>query len=206
MNKQKTGIILFWIAVIWALAWGIVGSAICCSALQTMTFEEVNMSVWSLTGPLMFIWGIFGVPVAAILGGTGLLMYAGVKNSFIFRFAIGIFLVLILAIFSGYVGHIPLLFGLGGLLILLCFFGILWFWAKNRVNLKNTGAVAADLQLTGYVFMLIAAWFTCGGLSQPFLKAFEGNSSSTPLYIMIFFVLGWIFLFLSHYKLRKLNK
>lgn len=203
MNKQKVGLALFWIAIFWALGWGMVGSAICGSFLKTMTLEEVNMTAWALNGTLMFVWGVLGVPIAAILGGTGLLIYAGSKNSFILRYIIGITVVLILAIFSGFIGHIPLLFGLGGLLILLCFFGITWYWAQKRVNLKDKSAAAADLQLTGYTFFLIAAWFTCGGLSQPFFKALEENKAGTPLHIMIFVVLGWIFLFLSHYKTRN---
>ncbi len=36
-----------------------------------------------------------------------------------------------------------------------------------------------------------------------FVKAFEGQPAPSPMNIMIFFVLGWLFLFLSHYKSRQ---
>jgi len=46
-------------------------------------------------------------------------------------------------------------------------------------------------------------WFICGIAGQPFLKAFEAEAPTTPIHVMIFLVLGWLFLFLSHYKSRK---
>jgi hypothetical protein len=81
--------------------------------------------------------------------------------------------------------------------------GILWLWAKERMALKDSSTTAADLKLVGYVFMLIAAWFICGIAGQPFMKALEGEAPGTPIHVMIFLVLGWLFLFLSHYKSRK---
>jgi len=79
----------------------------------------------------------------------------------------------------------------------------LWLWARERMALKDVPTTAADLKLVGYVFMLIAAWFICGIASMPFLKALEGETPSTPLHVMIFLVLGWLFLFLGHYKSRQ---
>jgi hypothetical protein len=61
---------------------------------------------------------------------------------------------------------------------------------------------AADCRLTGYVFLVIAAWFTCGQTAFPFMKVFAGQGPYTPLHIMILLVLGWFFLFLSHLKSR----
>ena len=98
--------------------------------------------------------------------------------------------------------HIPPVFGFGGTLILLFFIGILKLWTNERLALKDATA-AADLRLAGYVFFLMAAWFTCGIAGLPALKAFEGETQGTPLHVMILFVLGWLFLFLSHYKARK---
>ena len=69
--------------------------------------------------------------------------------------------------------------------------------------LKGSSTTAADLKLVGYVFMLIGAWFVCGIAGQPFLKAFEGQAPTSPIHVMIFLVLGWLFFFLSHYKSRQ---
>jgi len=116
---------------------------------------------------------------------------------------IGTFRVVIIGMVSGFLKHIPPLFGIGGTLILLFFIGMLCLWAKEHKALKGAPPTAAVLKLVGYVFMLIAAWFVCGIASIPFLKALEGEAPSTPLHVMIFLVLGWFLLFLGHYKSRQ---
>ena len=204
MSKQKVGLVLFWIAVIWAILWGVIGSVFVGSAFRNLTMDELNLTMWAYQGPWNMIWGLFGVPLAAIVAIIGILLYSGAKGSTVWKFGLGIvFLGIIIAMAVGFLGHIPLLFGIGGTLILLFFIGILWLWAKERMTLKETSTTAANLKLVGYVFMLIAAWFTCGIASQPFLKALEGEAATSPIMVMIFLVLGWLFLFLGHYKSRK---
>ena len=198
MDKQKLGLVIFWMAVIWALAWGVVGSVSVSSYMNALTSEQLNQTIWALTGPLYLSWA-FAVPVGALAAGIGILLYSGAKRSKVWKFGIGVALAIIIGMTSVTLGHFPPLFGIGGTLILLSFFGILWLLARERK--KNS--ISADLKLVGYVFMLIAAWFTCGIASIPFLKALEGMPASSPIHIMIFFVLGWIFLFLGHYKSRK---
>ncbi len=164
--------------------------------------DEVNQTMWAFTGPWYLLWAL-GVPLAAIIAGIGLLLYSSAKGSTVWKYGIGIALAISIGMASGFLGHIPPLFGIGGTLILLFFMGILWLWAKERMALKDSSTTAADLKLVGYVFMLIAAWFICGIAGQPFMKALEGEAPGTPILVMIFLVLGWLFLFLSHYKSRK---
>ncbi len=202
MTKQKVGLGLFWIAVFWAFLWGVLGSVFMNSAFNNLTMDEVNQTMWATTGTWFFLWA-FGVPLAAIVAAVGLLLYSGAKGSTVLKYGIGIFLAVFAGMAAGSLGHIPLLFGIGGTLILLFFMGILWLWVKERMALKETPTTAADLKMAGYVFMLIAAWFICGIAGQPFLKVFEGEAPSTPIHVMIFLLLGWFFLFLSHYKSRK---
>jgi len=199
MTKQKVGLVLFWIGVIWAIGWGVIGSIFCSSAMNSLTMDELNQTMWALGGPLMMLWAL-GVPLGALVAGIGLLLYSGAKGSTVWKFGIGILLAVIIGMALGALGHFPPLFGIGGTLILLFFIGILWLWAKERMALKGSSTTAADLKLVGYVFMLIAAWFVCGIASQPFLKAFADQVPTSPIHVMIFLVLGWLFLFLSHYK------
>ncbi|UCC41285.1 MAG: hypothetical protein JSV96_07645 [Candidatus Aminicenantes bacterium] len=203
MTKQKVGLVLFWMAVIWAMGWGVIGSVFVDSAFRTLTMDELNLTMWANTGPWTMIWGLFGVPLAAIVAIIGILLYSDAKGSTILKYGIGIFLAGagMAAVYP--LGHIPLLFGIGGTLILLFFIGILWLWAKERMALKETSSTAAYLKLAGYMFMLIAAWFICGMASQPFLKALENETPYNPILVMIFLVLGWLFLFLGHYKSRQ---
>ena len=202
MTKRKTGLVIFWIAIIWAILSGVIGSVIVDSSFRTLTKEELSQTMWSLEGPWYLIWA-FGVPVAALVALIGIFLHTGVKGSKAWIYGIGSFIVVTGAMFLGSLGHIPLLFGIGGTLILLCFIGIVRFWAKERTDLTDVAAAAADLKLVGYVFMVIAAWFICGLASIPFLKALEGMDPSSPIHIMVFLVLGWLFLFLSHHKASK---
>ena len=202
MTKQKVGLVLFWIAIVWAIGWGVIGSVFVDAAFRNLTMDELNLTMWANEGTWTMVWGLFGVPMAAIVAIIGILLYSGAKGSTALKYGIGVFLGLFVAMAAGYLGHIPLLFGIGGTLILLFFIGILRFWAKERMALEGA-FTAADLKLTGYVFMLIAAWFTCGIASQPFLKALDEQSPSTPIHVIILLVLGWFFLFLGHYKSRK---
>jgi hypothetical protein len=205
MTKQKVGLVIFWIAVIWAILWGVViGFTSVGPAFRNLTLEEVSQTIWATTGPLFLLWGI-GAPLGAIVAGIGILLYSGAKGSTVWKFGIGTFLgfVIAMAITNMQLGHFPPLFGIGGTLILLSFIGILWLWAKERMALKGSSTTAADFKLVGYVFMLIAAWFVCGLAGQQFAKAFEGEVLTSPVHVIVFLVLGWLFLFLSHYKSRK---
>jgi len=203
MTKQKVGLVLFWVAIIWAILWGVIGTIFVNSAFRNLTMDELNQTMWAFRGPWQLLWGIGGVPLGALVAGIGLLLYSGAKGLTVWKFAIGI----VLAFFVGRavrsLGHIPPLFGIGGTLILLFFIGILWLWAKERMVLKDASVTAADFKLVGYLFMLIAAYFICGIAAWPFMKALEGKAPTTPILVMILLVLGWLFLFLGHYKSRK---
>ena len=201
MTKQKIGLVIFWAGVIWAILWGVIGSISVSSAMNSLTMAELNQTMWAIGGPLMMLWG-FGVPLGALVAGIGILLYSGAKGSTVWKIGIGIFVGLVIGMAMQFLGHIPPLFGIGGTLILLFFIGILWLWAKERMALKGLSTAAADFKLVGYVFMLIAAWYICGIASEPFLKAFEGQAPTSPVHVIIFLVLGWLFLFLGHYKSR----
>ena len=69
--KQKAGIAIFLFGVLWSLVWGLVISISCTSAINTMTLEQLNESVWSPTGPLMMLWGVGGVPLGTVIAGIG---------------------------------------------------------------------------------------------------------------------------------------
>ena len=201
MTKQKVGLILFWIAVIWAILWGVVGSFFVGPTYRNSTLDEVNQTMWAMGGTWHYLWGL-GVPLAAVAACVGILLHSGAKGSTVWKCGIGVLLGIIAAMAAVYLGYIPLLFGIGGTLILLFFIKILWLWAKERAALEGASTAAADLKLVGYVFMLVAAWFICGMASLPFMKALESLPLSSPMHVLVFLVLGWFFLFLGHYKSR----
>jgi hypothetical protein len=203
MTKQKAGLVIFWIGVISAIGWGAIGWLFVITAYRNLTMDELSQTMWAYMGFGNYLWG-FGIPLGAVVAGIGALLYSGAKGSTVWKYGIGILLALIIA--AGVLptlGHFPPLFGIGGTLILLFFIGILWLWAKERMALKGSSTTAADLKLVGYVFMLIAAFFTCGAAGLPFWKAMEGQAPISPIHLIVLLVLGWLFLFLGHYKSRK---
>jgi hypothetical protein len=205
--KQKTGLILFWIAIIWTIFWGIAASIHLTELyLHEKTLEEISRSIWSSDRPLMTIWG-FGPILGALLAGVGILLYSGAKGSTLIKFSIGIILGFVVSMVVGSLGHTSILFAIGGTLILLFFFGVLWFWAKERLTLKGVLATAADFKLAGYVFLVMGMWFTCGMSAPPWLKAYaEQPPKMEPIIVMILFVLAWVFLFLGYYTSRSKGK
>ncbi len=203
MTKQKVGLLLFWVAIFWAVLWGIILPIFIDLAFRNLTLDELSQTVWALNKPWIYISGLGGVVIGALAAGIGVLLYTDAKGLTVWKFGISFILAFIISMVVGITGHIPPLFGIGGSLILIFFMGILWFWAKERVKLSNEYAVAADLRLFGYAFFIIAAWFICGIASHPFLKALNEVPHTTPIHIMIFMALGWFFIFLSHYRLRN---
>ncbi|MCK4663477.1 MAG: hypothetical protein KAT68_11465 [Bacteroidales bacterium] len=205
MKKQKIGIAIFTIGVLLMIIMGGIASWSVCTTFRNLSMEEVNKTIWAVPCFLFFLWA-FSVPVGAILASIGMLIYGyrGVKSSRIWLIGITIFLVSFLIIYLPIENHYPFLFGIGGCLILLFFFGIFWLWGKKRFMLKGSEKLVADFQLIAYVFLLIAMWLSCGALGKYHMKALADVTSS-PIDIMIFFVLASLFLFLSHYKSNRLK-
>ena len=97
MTKQKVGLVLFWIGFIWAILWGVVIGFISVNpTMNALTPAELSQSIWSMTGPLFMVWGVFGATLGAIVAGIGLLLYSGAKASTVLKFGIGMFLPLLL--------------------------------------------------------------------------------------------------------------
>jgi NhaP-type Na+/H+ or K+/H+ antiporter len=54
--------------------------------------------------------------------------------------------------------------------------------------------------LVGYVFFAIAMWYLCGDLARPYQKALLELPQSSPIMVIVYLVLGWLFILLSQYK------
>jgi len=199
MKAQKAGLIIFWIGTVYMVVGGFVGSWLITPALRNLTLAQYSETIWSWDGALFWIWA-FSLPLGSILVGVGILLYVRAKSSLIWLFGIGVFIILGIVERVLPSTHFPPVFGIGGGLILGFFLAILWFWAKKYKVLEGSARAAAYFQLVSYAFFFIAMWFLCQTLGAPFLKVLEGEPPSSPISIIIYLVLGWLFLFLSHYK------
>ena len=189
---NKSGIVVFSIGVLWAVIMGLIVSLdpgyVC-----RLDGDNLPTSLWSYPA-LCFIAWAFSVPFGFMIAALGILMHAGTKRITVLKFGsgvIGAYLFIIIA--NGPVPHVPVLFGIGGTLIMLFYFLILW---KNAASLKEN-----VYKLAGYTFLVTGFWFTCGLGSrqyQPMLGAGE-----SPIDIMTFFVLAMFFFWLSESKSGK---
>ena len=94
----------------------------------------------------------------------------------------------------------PVLFGVGGGLILLFFVALSWRWARLRPGLSARERTPADLRMASHVFYFIAAWGLCGALGTPLfglspsrMQEFDTQPMAITLAteVMILLVLGW---------------
>ena len=159
MTREKAGLVMFWLGVIWMVAWLIVGTMNIAPLMRSLTTDEMNQTIWAFGGPLSFLYGV-SIPLGAIVAGVGVWLQAGARGSTVWKVGIGLLAVLLISFVAmGLNFYSAPVFGIGGSLILLSFLGILWLLAKERMALKGSSTTAVDFKLFGYVFMLMAAWF-----------------------------------------------
>jgi len=99
-------------------------------------------------------------------------------------------------------------FGIMGFLLVIFFLGTVWYWMKyNKV--EESGLKAAEKwKIIGYLFMIIGIWFICGVLGPPGTvlrpeRSYLKSAISMSYMVMIFFVLGFLSIFIGQYKAYK---
>ena len=196
--RRNVGIAMLWLGVVYMVVIGWVASWSFATTFRSQTLAEVNETVWALNGPLFWSW-VFSVPAGALIAGVGLLLFVNAKASHVWAFGVGMLAALSVIGQLGGAPHFPPVFGVVGGLILGCFLLILWLWAKKRSTLEGRSGTAADLQLTGYVFLIIAMWQACGMAGQRFYHALSSVDPMSPISLILYLGLGWLFLLLNHY-------
>jgi hypothetical protein len=204
MKKQTLVLGVFWIGVVIAALFTSIGTWSLMGNLRTLSMEEVATTIWSLDGPLFYLWA-FAVPLGSVLAGIAALVYAKSKPVFAWLAGIGVLgAVLVMNLIWSRV-YQPVLFGIGGTIILLSFFAIVWLWMKRYSSQDSRERTAGSYKLIGYLFWINASWFLCGETGKLHLRAFEGDPLPSPIEIMVFLVLGWIFVLFGEYRSRQLG-
>lgn len=158
-----------------------------------------------------YLWAL-SFPIASIFLVCGVLFRANIRSIRVIIFMISCFVVLFVIINVGVSNSSPF-FGVGGILIELFFLLTIWNWAKKRADLRGEAKITCDLRIIGYMFFALTAWFMCGlgatiaFATNPETMTLFTNSPETQanavsiLYkVMICFVFGWFFVFLSDLK------
>jgi hypothetical protein len=205
MTKQRLGQILFWIGLLIAVAFASIGTWSLMGNLRTLTADELDATAWAIGDPLFILWAL-AVALGSVLAGIGAFLYVKTKPAFTWLTPIGVLAAVIVMVMVWSRVYNTTLFGIGGILILISFFAVVWVWMKKHAGLDSAGKTAGSFKLIGYIFWINASWFLCGETSKMHLKAFEGQSPPSPIEIMVFLVLGWLFVLIGDYQEMRLRK
>ncbi len=205
MMRQKIGLTLFWIGLLIAVVFaGIIGRSLYHN-LRTLAMEELSATIWAAGGPLFILWAL-SVTIGSIVAGVGAFICVKTKPVFPWLTGIGVFGAVIAMVMVWSRVYSSTLFGIGGIIILASFFAIVWVWIRKYTGLDIQEKISGSYKLIGYIFWINASWFLCGETAKMHLKAFEGSSVPSPIEIMVFLVLGWLFVLIGDYKEMRLRK
>lgn len=213
MDTNRTGLTVFWVFVLYMVVMSFVVSWWVVPTYRDLTPAQIQETVLVGNTFVRLLWG-FSIPVGSVLACVGLLIYTRTRGIHIWLFGVGITILLSGIGFLPISGYFPAVFGIGGGLILTLFLLTLWFWTKKHSSLEGPAKTASILQLAGYVFFLVAMWYICGLLGPPVYllntdKVAEFGSlpkgHAEAVKVLIYFILGWLFLFFSHYKSHKID-
>jgi hypothetical protein len=203
--QKKVALALFWVGLLIAAAFAGVAGWELTRNLRTLTSEEFRATIWGFDGPLFMLWA-FSVPLGSVLAGTGAFLYARTKRAFVWLTGIAVLGIVIVMKMVWSREYYSPLFGIGGVLILVFFFSIVWSWMKRYANLSSQEKTAGAFKLVGYLFWMNATWFLCGETGMLHLKAFAGAPAPSPIEIMVFLVLGWAFVLVGEYRSMRLKR
>ena len=199
MKNQRTGQVLFWTGLLVAVSFaGIIGQGLYRN-LRALTGEQLEATIWALDKPVFLLWAL-SITIGSVLAGIGALVYVRARPLFPWLAGIGVSGAVVATVMVWSRFYNSTLFGVGGIVILLSFFAIVWVWMKRYAGLGIQEKVAGSYKLIGYLFWINASWFLCGDTAKLHLKVFEGSPVPTPIEIMVLLVLGWLFVLLGGYK------
>ena len=206
MLKFRPAFVPYWTGLLFALAFASVGTWSLMKVLNTHSFAEIAGTAWNMDGALFRVWA-FAVPIGSFLAVIGALLYVRANKAIIWALGIGFPVIVVTTIMVFSTRYYPDgFYGVGGTLILLFFFSLVWMWMKKYAGQDQPERVAGSLKLIGYLFWITASWYLCGDTAKLHLKAFEGTSVPSPTETMVFLVLGWFFVALGEQRaLRKEN-
>ena len=191
---RKPGIAVFCIGALIAVIMGLIVSWDPGYVCQ-LDADNLPTTIWSYPA-LCFISWAFSVPLGFIVAAIGILIYADANRKTVQKFSLGMigaYLFIVSA--NGPMPHVPVLFGIGGTLIMLFYFLILW---KNAARFRENA-----YKLAGYTFLVTGFWFTCGLGSRQYQPALGAGES--PIDIMTFFALSMFFFWLSESKTGRVS-
>lgn len=199
MNRQKIGKILFWIGVFNMMVW-LALTIIQSPAQRVHTAEELSGTIHAIWGPLFWIRTMGGSgPTFSLVGA---LLYTGKKGSYFW----------LLGLLPNFLNfgmywqpskHLPALFGIGGTVILISYFGILWLWTRIYAAYEGLARIGKQVQLLGYSVLVVTALFLCMVFGNPKQLALADLPIPSGEIINLTLSLGMLLLFVGQYLVAR---
>ena len=203
MNRQKIGMILFWLGIIsvivmQALTW------IQSPTHRVHTAEELSGTTHAIWGVLFWIRNMGGNGLTLSL--LGVLLATGKKGSYFWLLGILPMIASGLGMLWQPYQHIPALFGIGGTVILLSYFGILWIWLRTYTAYEGAARTGRQIQLLGYSFLVVTGLLLCMYFGNPKQLALADLPLPGGESINLTLGLSMLLLFAGHYLVARSSK
>jgi hypothetical protein len=166
------------------------------------------------SNPFFAFWAL-SVPLGSFITALGLALYIRMERFRVFIFIVcALILLLWLGLWSQSTLY-PILYGIGGGIILFSFCISIWALAKTRINSTGIIRLSLDLRAVSYILFVITAWGMCGllgvpsfGLRPEQLLEFDtkGILLTMGAKVLICFSVGWILLAVSQYIEYRANR
>jgi hypothetical protein len=157
MSKPRFALIPFWTGLLLAFAFASVGTWSLMKVLNTHSFTEVAGTAWNMEGVLFRI-----VPLGSLLAVIGALVYVKANRVFIWTLGVVFPVIVVTTIMVYSTRYYPGgFYGVGGGLILLFFFSLVWLWMKKYEGQDQQERIAGSLKLIGYLgvgLVLCCSW------------------------------------------------
>ncbi|MBW1674028.1 MAG: hypothetical protein JRJ45_10375, partial [Deltaproteobacteria bacterium] len=161
MSKPRFALIPFWIGLLYAFTFACVATWCLIHILNTHAAAEVANTAWNMDGAVFKLWA-FSVPLGTLLAVIGALLYVKANRAFIWTIGVGFPVIVVPTIIVFSTRYYPGgFYGVGGSLILLLFFSLVWLWMKKYAGQDQQERVAGSLKPIGYPFWINASWFLC---------------------------------------------
>jgi hypothetical protein len=99
--------------------------------------------------------------------------------------------------------HIPALFGFGGTVIALSYFGILWFWTRSYASFQGPARTGKHIQILGYSALVMASLLLCMHFGNPKQIALADLAIPSGEIINLSLAFGMLLIFLGYYVASK---
>jgi hypothetical protein len=195
MNRQKIGMMLFWAGVILFGIWAAL-TVIQSQVHRVQTAEALVGTIHEIWGPLFTVRIIGGGGFSFAI--MGVLLYTTEKGSYFW----------LLGVLPNFLNfgqywqptrHIPALFGIGGIIIALSFFGILWSWTRSYATYVGPARTGKLIQLLGYSVLVVASLLLCMHFGNPKQIALADLAIPGGEIINLTLALGMLLLFVGQY-------